>query len=575
MRPATPPSTLKSDKPPKSDVAARLRPAYLSMDELLDDLGHEVVHGNKSMFGPASLESREISPVERRIALAISGGGAAGAYSAGLIEALLPKLEQRGAKPDVILGTSSGALNGYGVFLQALGKDNPQLREDPRIKQPYSSFIASIWSYLDRDQETSSWIVGRRSWMIDIATRGIDTPLRRWGLGLAILLGLFLFNPFLFVSLFLFFELDWLLPSFIRDWGQTGGEPAWQLAFLGLLSLVGLGVMLMLALRTFGRSLFRDTPLLRMLANTGPDGDLSRPWRWSHGQTVDRARVLSRDLVAEWYTRMDELPELIITATNITVGRECLFTLVRPDTYARLVKNGWLAVQLDCRHERAKAYHAIDGALMTLGENLLQCVVASTAVPSAFPTQEMGIYRPGSRHDVRHRFVDGGVLNNSPIHLAIDMGATHVISLELDPIRAQDPMEMDDRGRNYNILEAGVTTFTTLLDRAIERDIRRTVTWNRFLVERPEALLEKPARRLVEGEASFPREAKRVIPLYRIAPAKREIDTVEFDGRYENGRKVSTVRDVLRRGMLDLQGRHIWRATLQSIPHKEGQAPPK
>ncbi len=566
---------LRTEKPPKSDVADRLRPEYLSVEELLDDLGHEVVHGDKSLFGPASLSSREIPHERRRIALAISGGGAAGAYSAGVIEGLLPKLSERGARPDVILGTSSGALNGYGVFLQALGKDNPQLREDPEIKQPYSSFIASIWSYLDRDQQTSTWIVGRRSWMIDVATKGLDTPLRRWGVGLALLLGIFLFNPFLFVALFLFFDLQWLLPSFIREWGATGSEPAWQLAFLGLLSLAGLAVMLAFALRTFGRSLFRDTPLLRMLANTGPNGDLSHPWRWPHGQTVDRARVLSRELVADWYQRMDELPELIITATDITVGRECLFTLVRPATYERLVKNGWLAVQLDCEHDGAKPYQGIEGSLMTLGENFLQCVVASTAVPSAFPTQEIGIYRPGSRNDARHRFVDGGVLNNSPIHLAIDMGATHVLSLELDPIKVADPMDSDDRGRSYNLLQSGVTTFTTLLDRAIERDIRRTVTWNRFLVERPEALLEKPARRLVEGEASAPREAKRVIPLYRIAPAKREIDTVEFDGRYENGRRVSTVRDVLRRGVLDLKGRHIWRATLQSIPHPEGQAPPK
>ena len=187
----------------------------------------------------------------------------------------------------------------------------------------------------------------------------------------------------------------------------------------------------------------------------------------------------------------------------------------------------------------------------------------------------MGIYAAGSRSDVRHRFVDGGVLNNSPIHLAIDSSSSHVISIELDPLIVTDPLSADDRNETFNFMETGITTFTTLLRRAIERDIRRTVTWNRFLTENPSASLERPKGKLVPGEATFNRELKRIIPLYRIAPAVREIGTVEFDGRYDKGRLTTTLRDVLRRGVLDLRGNHIWRATLQSVPLPEGQAPPK
>ena len=183
--------------------------------------------------------------------------------------------------------------------------------------------------------------------------------------------------------------------------------------------------------------------------------------------------------------------------------------------------------------------------------------MTSTAVPSAFPAQEIRLYGPGQSRTVCHRFVDGGVLNNSPIHLSIDAGATHIISLELDPLKTQDPLESDDRGRFYNILEAGVTTFTTLLDRAIERDMRRTVTWNRFLTQHPQALAEQ--RSWIRRGAEDVREVKRVLPLYRIAPQEREIGTVEFDGAFEQGRNIATVRDVLRRGMLDLRGRHVWR----------------
>jgi predicted acylesterase/phospholipase RssA len=562
-------------KPVPTEAAERLRPTYLSVDELLNDLEHEVVRGGTRLFAGPTMEARKIDPEHRKIALAISGGGAAGAYSAGALETLMGHLSARGLRPDIILGTSAGALNGYGVFLEALGKDNPQLRQDPDIKQPFSTFIASIWSYLDRNKNTSRWIVGRRSWMIDVATRGVSTPLRRWGLALALLLIVFVFNPFLFVSLIFFLGLESWLPPLMRQWGSAEGGPALQLAVLGGLSLVGLAVTLFVLKRMFFTSFFRDTPLLRLLANTGPGGDLSKPWRWSHEQSLDRARVLSQELVAEWYKRQDELPELIITATDITVGRECLFTLVRPETYRHLVRNGWLAVQLDCDDDKARQCDSIPGALFTRAQNLLQCVIASTAVPGAFPSQELGIYGPGSRSDVRHRFVDGGVLNNSPVHLAIDASASHVISIELDPLIVTDPLSADDRTEVFNFLETGITTFTTLLRRAIERDIRRTVTWNRFLTENPSAALERAKGKLVPGEATFDRELKRIIPLYRIAPAVREIGTAEFDGRFEKGRRTTTLRDILRRGVLDLRGNHIWRATLQSVPLPEGQAPPK
>ena len=558
-------TNLSAEPKSLSPRPARLDPAYLDVDELLDDLEHEVVFRNGALFGSPLLREQPIKATDRKISFALSGGGAAGAYSAGSIEGLLTRMKAHGIAPSLLVGTSAGALNSYGIFCEALGLHNRQLDSDPDIKQPYSTFIASIWSYLDRHRRTSEWVVGGRAWMIDLATKGLHTPMRRWIVVLVALLAVFLFNPFLFISIFLFAGLQEYLPV-LGDWSGEANA-AWHLALLGGLSLVGLGAMVFVLVRLFGQSLFRDTPLLSMLANTGTDGDLRQPFRWSPEQTRDRARVLSRDLVREWYARIGEAPELIITATDITVGRECLFTLVRPETYRRLVEQGWMTVQLDSQDDsQTRAYREVPGAVFTLGHNLLHCVVSSTAVPSAFPAQEIRLYGPGESKTVCHRFVDGGVLNNSPIHLSIDAGATHIISLELDPLQTQDPLQADDRGRFYNILEAGVTTFTTLLDRAIERDMRRTVTWNRFLTQHPQALSEQrsSARRSVEAV----REVKRVVPLYRIAPQEREIGTVEFDGRFDEGKSKTTIRDVLRRGMLDLRGKHIWRATLQPTPYR-------
>ena len=45
------------------------------------------------------------------VALVLSGGGARGAYEAGVLSVLLPVLEARGERPRILVGTSAGALN--------------------------------------------------------------------------------------------------------------------------------------------------------------------------------------------------------------------------------------------------------------------------------------------------------------------------------------------------------------------------------------------------------------------------------------------------------------------------------
>jgi len=51
------------------------------------------------------------------------------------------------------------------------------------------------------------------------------------------------------------------------------------------------------------------------------------------------------------------------------------------------------------------------------------------------PSQRMTLHQIAGNGVTEHDFVDGGVLNNTPIHIAIDAGATHVISFELEPLR--------------------------------------------------------------------------------------------------------------------------------------------
>ena len=551
---------------PAPETPKILLPEYLDIEALARDLEHELV------FAQGSWTESAIAPVRRKIALAISGGGAAGAYSAGVLEALLVRLKERGIEIDLLVGTSAGALNAYGVFLERLGKANPQMSQDPGLRQPYSTFIASIWSYLDRDKRTSAWVAGRRGWIVDLASRGVRDGWVKWALGVLTVGLILVLNPFLLVWLSLALGADRWLPAGVREWGFTTDHP-FHFAVLGFCSLLGMIAIGALLIRSFRHSLFRDVPLLRLLANTGPDGDLRRPRFESRAKTVDQARVLSRKLVQSWYERQNEMPELMFTATNVSLGSDCLFTLVRPDTYQQLVKLDWLTIQLDGGGKLAGRYRQDKRALFTLPENFLRCILGSTAVPGAFPAQKLGIYGPDGRHEVRHFFVDGGVLNNSPVHIAIDAGATHIISLELEPLDPVEPLEVDDRDGGYNLLETAVTTFSTLLKLSTRGDIRRATTWNRFLLENPEAAGAKTDPAGQDSDAR-PRTSKRIIPLYRIAPEQREIGTVEFDGHYEKGEPAVTLRDWLRRGYVDMQGKHIWRATLQPYPGSSKEAEP-
>lgn len=58
-----------------------------------------------------------MSERKERIGLVLAGGGARGAYEAGVLRTLLPELERRGQRPSVLIGTSVGAVNA--AFLAA------------------------------------------------------------------------------------------------------------------------------------------------------------------------------------------------------------------------------------------------------------------------------------------------------------------------------------------------------------------------------------------------------------------------------------------------------------------------
>ena len=59
----------------------------------------------------ANSSSNGLKPNKPRIGLVLSGGGARGAYEAGVMAVLGPALAERGERPSIYIGTSVGAVN--------------------------------------------------------------------------------------------------------------------------------------------------------------------------------------------------------------------------------------------------------------------------------------------------------------------------------------------------------------------------------------------------------------------------------------------------------------------------------
>ena len=81
---------------------------------------------------------------QERVAIVLGGGGARGAYEAGVLSVLLPVLEERDEAPRILIGTSAGALNVS--FLAA----NAQLETSELIARALSTWESLRWGEVAR-----------------------------------------------------------------------------------------------------------------------------------------------------------------------------------------------------------------------------------------------------------------------------------------------------------------------------------------------------------------------------------------------------------------------------------------
>jgi NTE family protein len=94
---------------------------YRRLGPLVEPAERDPVRGFADDVLAVSADARRASVIEAsimapdagrdEIALVLSGGGARGAYEAGVVSVLLPALERRGERPGMLIGTSVGAIN--------------------------------------------------------------------------------------------------------------------------------------------------------------------------------------------------------------------------------------------------------------------------------------------------------------------------------------------------------------------------------------------------------------------------------------------------------------------------------
>jgi len=473
------------------------------------------------------------------VALSITGGGASGAYQAGVIaeifEAVARRRRERGrcaAAPRLVIGTSAGALNAFAFLLEALR---------PAPAAPHASgepLVAALWRTIGSRNKGARFVTGGRARLVDWVTRW-----RKWrrlqrvvSIGAAVAL-LALVNPVLFAVLARERPgLAWL-SSLVLTHPVTA-------TVTGAVILVLLGLALAWL---FGRALFKNVALRSTLANAARAAvagrtpgyvELLRP------VAVEAQQAIARQVVEAWREATDA-PELIVTATDLTARWECLFALASPERCLRLAAKGWEVARIG-----GDGGVAADGGTRRLSivheSELLRCVVASTSIPGVFPSQRIRLHgADGSNVECAHDFVDGGVLNNSPMNVAVDAGATHVISIELDPLGYRAPLDAAvPAHREPALVENVALTFATLLEMATTEDVFRTVSMNRA-----------PGRRRVE--------------IYRIAPAHRDLQTLDFNGHYDQpfAAPSPSLVEWLERAALDVRGgRPFWCATRQADP---------
>jgi len=124
------------------------------------------------------------------------------------------------------------------------------------------------------------------------------------------------------------------------------------------------------------------------------------------------------------------------------------------------------------------------------------------------------------------RIVDSGYTNVTPLHIAIDAGATHLLVVEVEPLANTASFQGGD--------------FWSVLKRLAIAVVKLNLREDLHSVQRGN------------------RKGKRPVQLFRLYPAANRVGMLDFDGRWERGRVVYSLSRLVEEGRKDAMLGFLW-----------------
>lgn len=478
-----------------------------------------------------------------KVAISISGGGATCAYQGGALKAFFDSIKDcPELRPKIIVATSGGALNAFALLLEQFGLVSTT--EEPMISR--------LWKIIGHRNAGARFVVTNKNrWLLELLTRW-----KTWGLDIiADFVKAFdsLFKKVLFGGLALL-----LLGALFVVVPRTA-----------IVLLIALSMLLVFAVLFAGdKSLFDNQHLHNTLVNALLATEINEQSLLNEKLSPQDEKQAAEKLIGRWQEMLgqDSSIDLIMTSTDISYRGEALFTLASPAVYKNLAHSNWQVYQI-ARESDFEAYRVEPELAYRCGrvapEKFFDCLLSSTSIPAAFPTRLIPLYSNRGDDVVVHQFVDGGVLNNSPLHVAIDAGATHVISFELNPLAESDPLDKEScfSTAQLNLIQNVAETFSTVVGLSTTEDIRRAASWNRWIRKHPDS-----------------KHDKQIVGIYRLGPLKEEcgFGIIDFNGHYDIPFEPTiTVMDWFNTGFRDANLPRYWDATFSSAPQHQPDSPKK
>jgi predicted acylesterase/phospholipase RssA len=577
--------------------------------------------------------------VGKRLAVAITGGGARGAWEAGVIEALTAACRERQIAIDVVVGASVGSINALCTFVDAL------VPVAAPVDGLFSARQSRFWKrYADGNQGADQLL--DLSWLIPYATNQLALPgpemvsdgLRRletaWdtargrlgdigraagrvrrsatsrprgnlteGTGLA-LQQLDIDTQTLLrhgrdleaAWRNLHFQDLFLDPAAFSNELQSVGDVLGDLAGdLGRvdvdlisvpLSLVGDGIIdlfrylgpLVLALEDLVAAILPligdagemlgalgeiETAIATAVLLLGFCVSIARSllvggFLVNHIFTQDKLRQAllgftvdalgeSHSIVRAWREQSGHRPALYVAGTDLSCKRQIVFALDRRERLDELAASGvWV---VDLAHQNAPTDTVLTPNSRMVGDLAVEATLSSAALPIAFPPTTWYLDRvpagAPTAETLRQVVVDGGVVDNSPLDLAVLAGATHVLLLELNPlVDAIEPQVKWDSDAPGGLLQVVWDTMNTAIDGGNRRGVELVVALNSLLPSNQRVVVHRFAP-LIPREA-YPHDGRLT---------KVSIDIIDFNGAYNNSHNlVMNLYDWFVQGFIDARG---------------------